>query len=188
MKGIRVVAAIAAFTITTVLGAQGLDSPVAASKLPITVGVPRGLQGVVKPQALRAAAPALGAASESGPLKISTQSFEGSGKTLPFWTFNIKGSRDNDHHLGVMVGSDPFKDPGTSRVPTYIVPLIIRTHMVATAIDPNTGLYTKVAGDTTIDPTKADNTCLAKPNNVPIRLIQQSPILNSAHFVFGGID
>jgi hypothetical protein len=182
----RVVTAIVAFTVTTVLGAEVLNSQISANKLPVTVGVARGLHGVLKPQALKAAAPAL--ASDSGALKISTQSFGDSERTLPFWTFNIKGSRDNDHHLGVMVGHDPFRNPGTDRIPTYIVPLIIRTHTVATAIDPTTGLYTKAAGDTTIDPTQPDNTCLAKPNNVPIRLIQQSPILNPAHFVFGGID
>jgi hypothetical protein len=188
MKGIRVVAAIAAFTVTTVLGAQDLDSHNTANKAPVTVGVPRGLHGVLKPQALTAAAPALGAASESGPLNISTQSFPGSNTSLPYWTFNIRGSRDKDHHLGVMVGHDPFKNPGTDRIPTYIVPLIIRTHTVATGYDPTTGLYSKAPGNVTIDPTRPDNTCLAKPNNVPIRLIQQSPILNPAHFVFGGVD
>ncbi len=59
MKGIRVVAAIAAFAVTTALGAQGLDSRTGANKVPITVGVPRGLQGADKTQALKMAAPAL---------------------------------------------------------------------------------------------------------------------------------
>jgi hypothetical protein len=185
---LRIIAAVAALSVTTLLGAQGLDSHVTANKVPITVGVPRGVQGVVKPQALRAVAPALAAESEDGRLDISTESFPGSAASLPFWTFNVRGSRDHDHHRGVMVGHDPFKNPGTDRIPTYIVPLIIRTHTVATAYNPKTGLYTKAPGDTTSNPTRPDTTCLAKPNDVPIRLVQQSPIVNAAHFVFGGVD
>jgi hypothetical protein len=188
----RVIASVAAIALSTIVGAQSITSESSHNRLPITVRVPRGMQNLVKPQYLRAAAPAIAANSAfaHGSLNISTQSFPpGSirlGNTLPFWTFDIKGSRDGDHHQGVMVGHDPFKNPGTDRIPTYIVPLIIRTHTIATAFDPNTGQFTTKAGVTTIDPTKHDNTCLAAPNNNPIRLTQQSPIFNPAKFVFGG--
>jgi hypothetical protein len=55
--------------------------------------------------------------------------------------------------------------------------LVIRTHRVATAIDPNTLLLTTVPGDTTTDPAATDNNCLKSPNNVPARLVRQSPIM-----------
>ncbi len=180
----RVFAAIVAFAITTIVSAQNTNLQTHAQRLPITVGSPRGMPESAKHN-LNAATRTAG---HGGPLNISAESFDGffAGPTLPFWTFNIKGSRDNDHHLGVMVGHDPFKHPGTDKIPTYIVPLIIRTHRIATAYDPTTGNYTTVAGDTTIDPTQPDNTCLTKPNNVPVKLIQQSPIVKSAPFSFGG--
>jgi hypothetical protein len=191
----RVFVVVIGFFLSELADAQMANSQVSVNKLPITVGAPRGI-GAVNAKALRSAAPALrsaaplvGAESEGGS-QISTNSYNGTftGNTLPFWTFNVKGSRDNDHHLGVMVGHDPFRNPGTDRIPTYLVPLIIRTHSVATAYDPSTGYYTVAPGVTTINPEKADNTCLAAPNNVPIKLIQQSPIVNPAPFVFGGVS
>ena len=39
-----------------------------------------------------------------------------------------------------------------------------------------------------MDPTVADNACLAAPNNMPVRLLQQSPILSNADFNFDGTD
>lgn len=198
-KASRIFASVLALSCITLAGAQRAEPQRSLShRLAVTIQVPRGAQGLVNPASLRASAATLraGAAqsAEGDPedLNISTQTFPpGSiqlGSTLPLWTFNIKGSRDRDHHLGVMVGTDPFNNPGTSNIPTYIVPLIIRTHRIATAYDPTTGFYATAPGGTTIDPTKNDNSCLASPNNNPIKLIQQSPILNPAPFVFGGIN
>jgi hypothetical protein len=186
-KTSRLFASIIAIGLSTIVFAQSINPQASTSRLSISVHVPRGMQGFVKPQNLRAAA-AQSAKSDHGPLNISTQSFNGtfSGNTLPFWTFNIKGSRDGDHHLGVMVGHDPFRNPRADQIPTYIVPMIFRTHTVATAISASTGIFSTAPGVTTIDPTQNDNNCLSKPNNNPIRLMQQSPIFNAAPFVFGG--
>ena len=188
----RIVASLVAVAFATMVGAQSNDLQGSTNRLPITIRLPRGGGEFVKPLKLSAAAAALSPSGARGPINISTQNVPpGSiqlGATLPFWTFNIKGSRDNDHHLGVMVGTDPFRNPSTSRIPTYIVPLVFTTHSIATAYDPNTGFYTAAPGQTTIDPTKADHNCLSKPNNVPVRLIQQSPILNPAPFVFGSAN
>jgi len=186
-----------AIAFASIVGAQSINPEGGANRLPIQIRVPRGMEGLVKPQKLRAALAAVNAAHGNGPLSISTQSFNGFfvGATLPFWTFDIKGTRDGDHHQGVMVGHDPFRRPGTDRIPTYIVPLIFRTHTVATAIDGNPadatfGQFTTKPGVTTIDPTKADTSkcSLKAPNNVPTRLVLQSPIVNPARFVFGGTD
>lgn len=163
-----------------------------SNHLPISVHLPRGMEGHVSPATLAMKANALSTA-QRGPLSISTQSFApGSifvGNTLPLWTFNVKGSRDGDRHLGVMVGRDPFRNPGTARVPTFIVPLIFQTHTVAASFDPNTFKFTTTPGDTTVDPTAVDNTCLAAPNNVPVRVFQQSPIFKTPPkpFVFNGV-
>jgi hypothetical protein len=136
-------------------------------------------------------APVMGAANTNPvPARpdISTRFFHAEDNTLPLWTFNIKGSRDGNHHLGTIVGHSPFGIPGTDKIPTFIVPLVIRTHRVATSVDPNTLVMTTAAGDTTTDPTVADNTCLVAPNNVPETLVRQSPIITPTKFVFGGND
>lgn len=187
----QIAVSVIAAAFSTVVGAESIDLTSQEHRLPIQVRVPRGAHAFANPQKLQAAAPALRAQSnEEEGLNISTQSYNGvfTGKTLPLWTFNIKGSRDGDHHIGAIVGHDPFRNPGTDQVPTYIVPLVIRTHMVATAYDPTTGYYSTAPGVTTIDPTENDHACLTRPNNNPIRLVQQSPIFSPAHFVFGGTD
>jgi len=189
-RSCRTVVSVIAAAFSIVAGAEsGITEQ--HSRLPISIHVPRAVTGFTNVQRLQAAAPALNArSSEEDGLHISTQSYNGtfSANTLPFWTFNIRGSRDGDHHLGVMVGHDPFHSPGTSNIPTYIVPITFRTHTVATAYDPTTGFYSTAPGDTTIGPNKNDNTCMAPPNNNPLRVVQQSPVFNPAHFVFGATD
>ncbi len=155
---------------------------------PVTMGVPRVFGSSSTPRSpVRAEATLKSAASVPG-LSISTRSFPGSEDLLPLWTFDILGSRDGNHHLGAIVGHSPFKNPQTDRIPTHIVPLLIRTHRVATAIDPKTFQLTTVAGDTVTDPTAPDSACLKAPNNVPATLVRQSPIMTPTKFVFGGTD
>jgi len=185
---IRTLGALLAAACSALVSAQVTNPKV---HIPISVYVPRGMEGHVSPGTLAMQAPALSAA-QRGPLSISTQSFPpGSifvGNTLPLWTFNIKGSRDGDHHLGVMVGRDPFRNPGTARVPTFIVPLVFQTHTVAASFDPTTFKFTTAPGDTTVDPTAVDNTCLRAPNNVPVRVFRESPIFHAPPkpFTFNG--
>jgi hypothetical protein len=105
------------------------------------------------------------------------------------WTYNIRSARDDHTYQGAVVGHNPFGTPGTDRIPTFIVPLIIRTHRIATSIDPTTFRFTTIVdGDTTIDPTLPDHTCLSDPNNVPVTVNQQSPMFTPTRFVFGGTD
>ena len=108
------------------------------------------------------------------------------GKTLPLWTFDVYSSRDGASYPGVMVGMDPFNNPGSVSIPTNVVPLIIKTKTIAVSFDSTTGIVTTKPGATTFDPTAADNACLTAPNNIPSKLFQESPILNPATFNFGG--
>jgi hypothetical protein len=115
---------------------------------------------------------------------------EGVGQTLPLWTFRVRSSRDGNKYSGAMVGQSPFQNPGKTRVPTKVIPLIIKTQNVAVSFDPNTGIITTTPGETTFDPTQADvqNICLTAPNNVPTKLVKQSPIFTPTKFIFGGTN
>jgi chitinase len=107
-------------------------------------------------------------------------------QTLPLTTFFVDSSRDGNHYRGVLVGKDPFNGGGSVSVPTYIVPLIIRTHQIGPSVDPKTGIISTTSGIRTFDPTVADTACLTSPNNVPLTLFEQSPIFKPATFSFGG--
>ena len=127
------------------------------------------------------------------PFAIETQTGAGGdrtdsegGQSLPLWTFRVRSSRDGNHFSGAMVGRNPFNNPGSTDVPTNVIPLIIKTQTVASSFDFTTGLFTTQPGNTTLDPTVADNVCLSAPNNVPTKLVQQSPIFSPSKFVFGG--
>jgi hypothetical protein len=108
-----------------------------------------------------------------------------SSKSLPLWTFFVESNRDGNPYTGVMVGQNPFNGGGSTSVATYLVPLIIETDEIGTSVS-SKGIITTTPGNTTFNPTAADNACLAAPNNIPLRLVQQSPILNAATFDFGG--
>ncbi len=109
----------------------------------------------------------------------------GSSKTLPLWTFFTESSRDHNAYSGVMVGRDPFHGGGSVSVPTYVVPVIIKTNTIGTGIN-SQGIISTKPGTTTFNPTVADKACLTAPNDVPLTLFEQSPIFRSATFAFGG--
>ena len=106
--------------------------------------------------------------------------------TLPVWNYQVVSSRDNNLYDGVIVGANPADRANASiTVPAQLVPIILKTHRVATSVNFTTGAIKTKAGDTTFDPTVPD-TCLTAPNNVPVRLMQQSPVLSNANIVVGG--
>ncbi|MBV9484072.1 MAG: hypothetical protein JO249_25475, partial [Acidobacteria bacterium] len=126
-----------------------------------------------------------GASRESVDATLNTATGE-SGKTLPLWTFFVESTRDGNGYTGVMVGRNPFNGGGSVSVPTQIIPLIIKTREVGTKVNSTTNVITTKPGETTFDPTVADTACLSAPNDVPLKLVQQSPILRPATFDFGG--
>jgi hypothetical protein len=106
--------------------------------------------------------------------------------SLPLWTFNVEASRDQNDYTGVMVGTSPFTNPASTTVPTHVVPVIIVTNTVGVSFNSTTGIIGTAPGITTFDPTARDNSCLAKPNNIPVKLLKESPIFSPALFDFGG--
>ena len=106
---------------------------------------------------------------------------------LPLWTFNVSSTRDRNNYSGVMVGRNPF---GNQRhqsvdVPTQIVPVVITTNLIGTKVLKSGKVVTK-KGVTILNPTVANTACLTPPNDVPLTLYRQSPIIQSASFSMGG--
>jgi hypothetical protein len=108
--------------------------------------------------------------------------------SLATFSYTVTSSRDGNTYTGSMVGQDPFT-PGftTTTVTTPVVPLIITFNAVATGLDKHSLLKRK-KGITTFDPTVADTACLSSPNDVPVTLVEQSPIFQSVDFQFGSTD
>lgn len=125
--------------------------------------------------------------STFGPTAVSErQGSSENGGGLPLWTFRVHSSRDGDSYPGAMVGTNPFNDPGTTSVPTVVIPIRIKTKTVGTSVDPMTGAITTQPGETTFDPSAPDNACLSAPNNIPVTLVRQSPMFTPTAFSFGG--
>jgi hypothetical protein len=110
-----------------------------------------------------------------------------SSSRLPLFTYNVEASRDQNDYTGVMVGANPFTSGGNKDVSvlTHVIPVIVITETVGVSVS-STGIISTRPGTTTFDPTVADNFCLNAPNNVPLKLFQESPLFNPATFDFGG--
>ena len=106
---------------------------------------------------------------------------------LPLWVFHVhNAARDGLDHVGAIVGTNPFFSKRASRIPVVIVPMIITTHTVATGVS-SAGIFSTAPGDATQNSGVPQSTCLTAPNNVPSKLIEQSPIFQNAPFNFGGV-
>jgi hypothetical protein len=102
-------------------------------------------------------------------------------------------SRSGSVNYGFIIGPNPFSDddaPKRASVKTFIVPVVIKVHQVATdfSVDANnnlilTGIKDQVA---TYDPAKPAPACLGTENNVPFTLAVQSPVFENHHWVWGG--
>ncbi|HVN64877.1 MAG TPA: hypothetical protein VMT58_09590, partial [Candidatus Binataceae bacterium] len=89
--------------------------------------------------------------------------------TVPMWGYTIKATRDNNNYSGVMVGRSPFfHGARTTNIPAIIIP--IKVNM------PDGGVF---------DP-GATNGCI--PGKNPLNLMQNSPIVQTTDFNFGGTD
>jgi hypothetical protein len=109
-------------------------------------------------------------------------------------TFFYPSSRSGSVNYGFIVGANPFSDQegASTSVKTYLIPLVITVHQVATdfTVDADNNLVlTGIKNqDMTYDPTQASPACLGKTNNVPFTLAVQSPVFQNNHWVFGGTD
>ena len=119
---------------------------------------------------------------------ITSAAAVASGVTLPVWNYQVISSRDGNLYDGVIVGQNPSDTAHPSvSIPAQLVPIILKTHTIGTAVDRKTGVITTAPGDTTFDPTVVD-ACLTAPNNLPVTLMNESPVLSNADFNFGGTD
>jgi hypothetical protein len=111
-----------------------------------------------------------------------------SSPTLPLFTYTVTSTRDGKTYTGTMVGPDPFAHPGGSaRVPTQIVPVMVQTNSVFAGVDSKGNILTQ-PGVTVFDPTVADDSCSSAPFDVPLTMVEQSPIVLPADFNYGGTD
>jgi len=180
-----VIAVIGCFALGRV-GAASSESGGLRSRVPahIVSRTPRFLPraaGFAGPIARQAAPVSRAEAS----VDFATESLVGDDR-LPLWKYTLRSPRDGHSYSGLVLGRDPFDKPATSRIGSQIIPLIVRTHRIATGIDPTTLEFTTAPGDTTIDPTVSDNTCMTAPNNVPLTVVRQSPIFTPTPFAAGG--
>ena len=112
---------------------------------------------------------------------------------LTHWTYNVTSSRDGNTYPGMIVGKKALSTAsGSTSIPTEIVPVIVKTVALGTAVDNTTGAITvqtgKTGDKTTFDPTSADTNCMVAPNDVPATVFSQSPLFQTADFNFGGTD
>ena len=108
---------------------------------------------------------------------------------LPLFTYSVESDRDGNRYTGVIVGADPFHNHGNrdAHVKTFIIPVITTLNSVGVNFDSKTLTWSTTPGVTVFDPTTADTACLGNAgNNVPLTLLQQSPLVNNALFDVGG--
>ena len=110
------------------------------------------------------------------------------GPQLQTFTYSVTSSRDGKVYTGQIVGLSPFFDPtGRTSVSTHLIPIVIVTNSVFAGVTKK-GVILTAPGVTTFDPTIADDSCLSPSNDVPVTLVQQSPIFRPFDFNFGGTD
>lgn len=130
------------------------------------------------------------AMSKEARRSVVTNSALAGSNPLPVWDYEVLSPRDGNIYEGVIVGRNPSSTgaDAAANVPTQVVPIILNFHRVGTAVNLSTGIITTTSGNTTADPTVADTACFTGPNNVPLTLMEQSPIFKNADFNFGGTD
>jgi hypothetical protein len=104
---------------------------------------------------------------------------------LTTFNYTVVSSRDGNTYTGAMVGQDPFgANFSTTNINAVVIPVILITNTIAVA-SPNGKILTTKPGVTVFDPTVADDNCLSSPNDVPLTLMEQSPIFQPNAFEFG---
>ncbi len=101
--------------------------------------------------------------------KILAQSAAGTG--LKMWSYDVTSTRKGSigkKYKGVMVGGNPLTSNGTTTITMQIVPLIV-----------------DIQG-TVFDPTVPDAKCAG--GKIPLKLIEQSPLVEPADFTMNGVD
>lgn len=109
------------------------------------------------------------------------------GPQLATFSYTVTSSRDGNVYSGKIVGTSPFSNPvGHTNVATQLIPVVIVTNSVFAGV--SHGQVLTAPGVTVFDPTVADDSCLSAPNDVPLKLVQLSPIFRRFDFNFAGTD
>jgi hypothetical protein len=120
-------------------------------------------------------------------MATASQNAPNSSQQLQTFTYTVTSSRDGNTYTGQIVGRSPFTNPlGFTAIPSQLIPVIVRTHSVFAGVA--NGDVVTAPGTVAFDPTVADDSCLAPPNDVPLTLTQLSPIYKAFDFNFGGTD
>ncbi|HET6180620.1 MAG TPA: hypothetical protein VFE61_27120 [Candidatus Sulfotelmatobacter sp.] len=121
---------------------------------------------------------------------IVTNNAASGANLLPVFNYQVVSSRDGHLYDGVIVGANPGARGKDAQVmvTAQLIPVILKFHTIGTAVNLQTGVITTASGDTTSDPTMPDTGCFTGSVNVPVKLMVQSPILQTADFNFGGTD
>ena len=131
---------------------------------------------------------ALGAALNKANSAVQANANKKNGAQLQTFTYTVTSSRDGNVYTGEIVGRSPFFDSnGRTSVSTQLIPIVIVTNSVFAGVNAAGEILT-APGVTIFDPTIADDSCLSAPNDVPLKLVQQSPIFRPFDFNFGGTD
>jgi hypothetical protein len=113
-----------------------------------------------------------------------------SGIQLPVWNYHVLSSRDGNKYAGLIVGAPPttMGSAASVKVPTQVIPIKFEFQSVATSVDLTTGIITTTKGRAESNPAMPDTACFTGKNDVPLRLLAQSPVFEKADFNFGGTD
>ena len=131
---------------------------------------------------------ALQAALNKANSAVQANANKKNGAQLQTFTYTVTSSRDGNVYTGEIVGRSPFFDSnGRTSVSTQLIPIVIVTNSVFAGVN-GAGEVLTAPGVTVFDPTIADDSCLSSPNDVPLKLVQQSPIFRPFDFNFGGTD
>jgi hypothetical protein len=87
--------------------------------------------------------------------------------TLPMWRYSVVSSRDGNNYSGLIVGTDPSVNVGTT-VSTKIIPIIF-----------------KFPDGTVYDPTQPNPCVTGSPSD--LHLVEGSPVVVGTDFNFGGV-
>lgn len=119
---------------------------------------------------------------------VTANNKNGNGAHLPLFNYTVTSSRDGNTYSGTIVGHSPFSNlQGLTAVPSQIVPVIVVTNSVFAGIDSSGNVLT-APGVTVFNPSVQDASCLTAPNDIPLNLVEQSPIFNGFDFNYGGTD
>jgi hypothetical protein len=104
-------------------------------------------------------------------VELSNSSMNTSDAPPPLWIHSAMASRDGHVYAGLSIGSSPYTDLKTTKIPVVVVPLVV------------------TVGGVTLDPTAmVANSCVRPDWNgkTPVQVLLQSPIFTATDWTMNG--